>query len=202
MEYYNPEIHHRRSIRLQNYDYSQAGAYFITLCTHQRIELFGEIKDNQMCLNDRGKIVEAMWNTLPKRFSGIELDHFIAMPNHIHGIIVRTQRVAPKVEGVTDQNVKDSMNKLIGYRKSAFRSQMLHEMVRTFKAVVSYHIRRSGKTPEFGWQREYYDHIIRNPKELERIRVYILSNPSKWQEDRLHPLSNWHIEQNHIRNDV
>ena len=63
MGYYNPEIHHRRSIRLQNYDYSQAGAYFITLCTHQRIELFGEIKNNQMFLNERGKIAEAVWNT-------------------------------------------------------------------------------------------------------------------------------------------
>ena len=134
---------------------------------------------------------------MPKRFLGIELDHFIAMPNHIHGIIVRTQRFTPEIKDVINQNSTDSMNKLIEYRKSPSRSQMLHEMVRTFKAVVSYHIRRSGKTPEFSWQREYYDHIIRNPKELDRIRTYILNNPCKWQEDKLHPHSNWHIEYNH-----
>ena len=72
---------------------------------------------------------------------------------------------------------------------------MLHEMVRTFKAVASYHLRRSGKTPDFRWQREYYEHIIRTPQELDIIRAYILTNPSRWQQDKLHPLSNWHTQQ-------
>ena len=93
MNQYNPAIHHRRSIRLEDYDYSQEGAYFVTICTHERVEVFGEIRNNDLHINERGEIVQAMWNTLPRRFLGIELDHFVVMPNHIHGIIVRTQRI-------------------------------------------------------------------------------------------------------------
>ena len=78
MGQYNPEIHHRRSIRLKEYDYSQAGAYFITICTHKRVEMFGEITNDGLHINERGEIIEAMWDTLPNRFPGIELDHFIA----------------------------------------------------------------------------------------------------------------------------
>ena len=198
MGQYNPEVHHRRSIRLKDYDYSQEGAYFITICTYKRIEVFGEIKNNDLHINERGEIVQAMWNTLPQRFPGIELDHFVVMPNHVHGIIVRTQQFTPNIEHNNDkalQNKLAIMSKLSTYRKSPYRSQMLYEMVRTFKSVASYHLRRNGRTPDFHWQREYYEHIIRNPKELDTIRTYIINNPSRWQQDKLHPLSNWHAKQ-------
>ncbi len=191
MGYYNPEIHHRRSIRLKDYDYSQLGAYFITICTYGRMELFGEIRNNEMCLNERGKIAEAMWDTLPKRFAGTELDHFVVMPNHVHGIIVRTQPIALKIsEGIrgtiNGTPTLETVNRLRTYRMAPHRKQMLNEMIRTFKAVTSYYIHTSG-TPEFAWQREYYEHVIRNAKELDVIREYIINNPAKWGEDKLHP---------------
>ena len=203
MGYYNPEIHHRRSIHLKDYDYSQAGAYFITICTYRRAEMFGEITNDGLHINERGEIVQAMWNTLSHRFPGIELDHFIAMPNHLHGIIVRTQQITPEIENNGDKVVRLSNQAIISnldiYRKSRYRPQMLHEMVRTFKAVASYHLRRGGKTPDFRWQREYYEHIIRTPQELDIIRAYILNNPFRWQQDKLHPLSNWYPKQNQPR---
>ena len=200
MEKYNPAIHHRRSIRLNDYDYSQEGAYFVTICTYQRLELFGKIKENVMFLDHRGEIAHNMWDTLPERFPGVELDHCIVMPNHIHGILVRTQRLAPKIvntdiKKIHNQPSTERTNMLLTSRKSPYRTQMLYEMIRAFKAVTSYHVRRSGQTPEFGWQREYYEHIIRDSKELDRIRTYIINNPSRWQQDKLHPLSTWHLEQ-------
>lgn len=87
---YNPEIHHRRSIRLKGYDYSQPGAYFVTIVTHQRQCLFGEIVNNEMILNDYGKIAAQCWNDIPKHFPNAILDEFVIMPNHIHGIITNT----------------------------------------------------------------------------------------------------------------
>ena len=84
---YNPDKHHRRSIRLKDYDYNQPGSYFITICTHEKKCLFGEIVDYEMHLNDAGQIVEALWSKIPQHFPGIELDAYVTMPNHFHGII-------------------------------------------------------------------------------------------------------------------
>ena len=85
---FNPKIHNRRSIRLQGYDYSQAGAYFVTICTHNRKCLFGDIADGEMWLNDAGRMVQAVWDEIPAHYPGIDIDAFVIMPNHIHGIIV------------------------------------------------------------------------------------------------------------------
>jgi putative transposase len=85
---FNPDKHHRRSIRLKSYDYSRAGAYFVTICTHGRECLFGEVMDGAMRLNDAGQSVQAEWVRLPERFQTIELDEFVIMPNHLHGIIL------------------------------------------------------------------------------------------------------------------
>ena len=85
---YNPDIHHRRSIRLKNYDYSQAGAYYVTICTEDRKCLFGKVADGKMILNAGGQMVQAVWSEMPVNYSGVEIDQFIVMPNHIHGIIV------------------------------------------------------------------------------------------------------------------
>src|SRR5437870_1532002 len=93
---YHPERHHRQSLRLNDYDYSQQGAYFVTICTYKRFEVFGEIRDSEMYVSGQGEIAQAMWNTLPNRFPGIELDAFVVMPNHLHGIVVRSQYVAPQ----------------------------------------------------------------------------------------------------------
>ena len=85
---YNPDIHHRRSIRLKEYDYSQAGAYFITICTQNRLHLFGEIVNDKMVLNDAGKMVEQTWNEIPVFYDGFGVNEYIVMPNHFHGVIV------------------------------------------------------------------------------------------------------------------
>ncbi len=188
---YNPEIHHRHSIRLKDYDYSHEGAYFVTICTKGRSMFFGEIKNNEMFLNTCGEIAQVTWNSIPRRFPGVELDHFVVMPNHVHGILVRTQRVALEDNDVIGESSTDGKNRLKMYRNSSYRYQTLSETIRTFKAVISYEARRKGNTPDFEWQREYYDHIIRNPEELAIIRAYIVNNPSKWQDDKLHPLSHW-----------
>jgi len=87
---YDPNRHHRRSIRLKNYDYSQAGAYFVTICTHGHIHLFGEVVDGEMRLNPFGEIVQAVWFDLPQHYGHVQLDAFVVMPNHVHGIIVLT----------------------------------------------------------------------------------------------------------------
>jgi len=195
MGYYNPEIHHRRSIRLKDYDYSQMGAYFVTICTFRGKEIFGEVEDSAMILNRQGAIASAMWQTLPRRFSGLELDHFVVMPNHIHGILVRTERLKPATKEPTAQNQpSDQLNKLQMYRKSPYRSQTLCEIVRTFKGVTSYYVRRSdGNMTGFGWHRNFFEHIIRNGKELDALRAYILNNPTRWQKDKLHPQSGWKL---------
>ena len=85
---YNSNIHHRRSIRLKRYDYTQRGAYFVTICTHQRNCLFGEIVDGEIKLNTNGEIARGSWLSIPRYFKNVELDEFVIMPNHLHGIII------------------------------------------------------------------------------------------------------------------
>ena len=193
---YNPAIHHRRSIRLQGYDYTKCGAYFVTICTKNNVAMFGEVVDGVMHMNDGGKIAQRLWNTLSKRFPGVELDAFVVMPNHLHGILVRTHRepVMPssntasgnRETHIASQTIADTTNIFHAYRKDPRRRQHLSEMIRTFKAVTSYTVRRNG-TPNFAWKHDYYERIIRNEQELEFIRLYIANNPAKWQDDSLHP---------------
>ena len=85
---YNPDIHHRRSIRLRGYDYSQKGLYFVTICTQDRLCLFGDIENGEMNLNDAGKMVRTIWDQIPAHYCGVEIDQFVVMPNHIHGIVI------------------------------------------------------------------------------------------------------------------
>ncbi len=175
---YNPDIHHRRSIRLRNYDYSQAGAYFVTICTHHRECLFGEITNRAMRLNDAGKIAAQCWQDIPVHFSHAALDEWTVMPNHVHGIIVITDtarrgtaRRAPTTE-----------------RFGKPVSGSLPTVVRSYKSAVTRHINILRDTPGNRlWQPNYWEHIIRNENELHRIREYIRNNPARWQEDALHP---------------
>ncbi len=193
MGQYNSAIHHRRSIRLKNYDYSQLGAYFVTICTKQGMHLFGEIKDNQMVLSRQGEIAYNMWLTLPNRFPGIELDHFVVIPNHVHGIIVRTERLIPELQEARKVFTSpDQMNKMQLHRSSPYRSQMLCEIVRIYKGATCYYARRSNEGANgFDWHRDHFEHVIRNDEELNTMRTYIINNPANWLEDKLHPASDW-----------
>ena len=183
--WYNPEIHHRQSIRLKGYEYSRKGAYFVTICTWNRECLFGNISDGQMVLNGAGKIVGRVWEDLPARFPSVELDVFGVMPNHVHGIIAivgaglappntRVQQAAPL--------------QALPQKGAAGSAPTLGDVVRAFKSIsairVNGHLSRSGQPL---WQRNYYEHIIRTDDELNRIRQYIRDNPMSWLEDRENP---------------
>jgi len=170
---YNPAIHHRRSIRLRGYDYSQNGAYFVTICTQNRAFLFGEVVDGNMHLSDSGRVVQATWDGLPSHYAGVACDAFVVMPDHIHGIIILNER-----EVVTDSDgVCTSTPVPTGKR----RYHGLPEIVRGFKTFSSRQTNQLRGIPGVRvWQRNYYEHIIRNESALNRIRAYIARNPAQW----------------------
>ena len=162
---YDPNIHHRRSIRLVGYDYARSGAYFITICTHNRQCIFGDIVEEVMNLNELGNIVRAHWQDLEKHHPNVEIDESIVMPNHLHGII--------SLDGRSDDRLKS-----------------ISEIIRGFKTFSARRINkildRKG-TPI--WQRNYYERIVRTEDELENVRHYIINNPMNWDTDtdRHHP---------------
>jgi REP element-mobilizing transposase RayT len=208
---YNPQIHHRRSIRLQGYDYSQNGAYFITLCTHNRECLFGQIQNGQMILNEYGKIVEQCWNNLSNHYDNIELDAYVIMPNHFHGIILITDNVdnVDNVRAIRELPIHElpihelpihelpihelPIHELPIHelprqqqkqRQQQRRKMLLPKIVGRFKTNSAKQINQMRNTPGISvWQRNYYEHIIRDEKSLENIRNYIINNPAKWQDD-------------------
>lgn len=176
---FSPDIHHRRSIRLRNYDYSQAGAYFITLCTHKRECLFGAMVGDIVQLNEAGRLVQNIWDVLPEHYSCVELDFFVVMPNHIHGIVVLNgvgaQFIAPVHDGATNSG---AMN----------LAPTVGEIIRAFKARCTHSINHlRGVQGVSIWQRNYYEHIIRNESSLQEIREYIANNPAQWAIDRENP---------------
>ena len=212
MNKYNPKIHHRKSIRLKGYDYSQAGFYFVTICCQHRACLFGGIVDGAMILNDAGKMVINEWLKLKKRFKNIELQEYVVMPNHFHGIVEivgatlvvaqnnattynvmgnirkgQPQGIAPtdKTIAHTDKTVDhtdktvDHTDKTVGDMVGAFESITTVEYIR---CVKNNHWQPfDGKL----WQRNFWEHIIRNENEYRRITQYILDNPKKWAMDKL-----------------
>jgi putative transposase len=147
----------RRSLRLQGYDYSQAGAYFVTICTRNRIALFGEVTNNDVRLNRTGMIVKETWDALPAHYPNIALDSFVVMPNRIHGIILLGDESGPQ--------------------------RGIPEIVRGFKTYSARRVNESRDKRDALWQRGYYEHVIRNEKSLDRIRGYITSNPARWADD-------------------
>ncbi len=187
---YNPEQNHRRSIRLQGYDYTQPGAYFVTICTQTRACLFGAVADGAMRLNNPGQIAKAAWDELSARFPSVRLDAFIVMPNHVHGIIIvgaqfiAPQKTPPTIVGAQFIAPSDGFD---GTNQGVINpAPTLGEMVRAYKAASTRLIRQAG-TPDFAWQRNYYEHVIRDEESLDRIRQYILDNPARWTFDRENP---------------
>ena len=162
MKIYNPDKHHRRTIRLQNYDYSQSGAYFVTICTKERQNLFGKIDNDILTLNSIGEIAETEWHKTSHVRSNVELDEYIIMPNHLHGIIL-----------ITNES-NDTKSETGG----------LGEIIRAFKTFSARRINNMRKTTGVPlWQRGFYEHIIRNDDDLNRIRDYIINNPLNWTKD-------------------
>ena len=158
----------RRSIRLQAYDYSEAGMYYITICTKDKAFLFGNIQEGNMITSNRGKIVEATLLNISKRFPQVLLDEYIIMPNHIHFII--------QIVGAIPCGRPPTLGKIIG----AFKSESVYNYLQYIK---KYSLKESCLL----WQRNYYEHVIRNDEDLERIREYIQMNPLQWKQDSENP---------------
>ncbi len=182
---YDPERHHRRSIRLKGYDYSRPGAYFVTICTQDRLCLFGEVVDGEMQLNDAGRMVKKWWVELNRKFPGVRTDKYVVMPNHFHGIIIivgADLRVCP------DNGMGAHANEL-----GAHIGAPLPEIVQWLKTMTTNEylrgVKQSGWPPFRGrlWQQNYYEHIIRNEDSLNRICQYITENPLRWHLDRENP---------------
>lgn len=194
---FNPDIHHRRSIRLRDYDYSQAGAYFVTICASNRECLFGNIHDNAITLNDAGRMIEAWWEELPHKFPTIDRDVSVIMPNHFHGIVAIVgaalcgrpasghSRPAPRrINPASDQIPRGHPHRgapTLGNIVDWFKTMTTNAYIRGVKKChwQPFH----GKL----WQRNYYEHIIRDENDLNSIREYIITNPVRWANDEENP---------------
>jgi len=177
---YNSDSHPKKSLRLKEYDYSRLGAYFITICTYEKECIFGKVENEYMLLNQFGKIVLEFWNNLPERYANIKLDSFVIMPNHVHGII----KIIDTVGAIHELPLQTANTN----QKTKRRRMLIPKVVGYFKmnsAKQINTIRNSTDIPV--WQRNYYEHIIRNENKLNKIREYIHNNPLKWHLDRDNP---------------
>ena len=207
---YDPEIHHRRSIRLKGYDYSQSGFYYITLCCQDREHFFGEIIDDEMVLNDAGKMVEKWFHELENKFTDIRCDEMVVMPNHCHFIVnniggktvgadlcVCPYSDSPTVEttvGPLGEHVGSPQRPVpgepsggpLGASLGEHVGSPLRSVVQWFKTMTTNEYIRGVKNIGWRrfngklWQRNYWEHVVRNEKSLENIRNYIINNPAKW----------------------
>ncbi|MCZ4693613.1 transposase [Ancylomarina euxinus] len=196
----------RRSIRLKNYDYSQEGKYFITICCQDRTCLFGKIDKGEMILNEAGKMIESEWLALKSRFPNIVLDEFVVMPNHFHGIlgIVDKNAVVPTNNNVETplagvQNNKTGKPDIgqpqgsapTGITPTIKTNPTVGNIIGAFKSITSVEYIKGIETKNWNqfkkrlWQRNYWEHIIRNDGAFDRISEYIQNNPRKWNEDKL-----------------
>jgi putative transposase len=168
----------RRSIRLKGYDYSQPGGYFVTICTKNHAPIFGGIRDGEMVLNEIGQIASEEWQKSIHIRKEIKLDAWVVMPNHIHGIVIITQG--------EDVDVGAHGRAPLPYPRRSPRS--LGSFIAGFKSSVTKRINKLRNTPgQPVWQRNYYEHIIRNEDDLGITRQYIARNPIQWDLDRYHP---------------
>ncbi|MGH3089021.1 MAG: transposase [Rubrobacteraceae bacterium] len=168
---------------MRNYDYSCAGAYFVTVCAVDQGRLFGEVSDGEMEENDYAEAVRHCWEDLPDHYPHAALDAFVIMPNHIHGIVVLTGRSPVPTDGERADDER------AGFKPAptggAPPRHGLPEIVRALKTYSARRINALRGTPGAAvWQRGYYEHVVRDERDMERIREYIVSNPRNWQKDR------------------
>lgn len=164
----------RHTFRLQGYDYSKEGAYFITICTYERRHLFGNVAENTFNCSSVGSIAREMWFKIPEHFGNVNLDEFIVMPNHVHGIVFIHSNVGVKFNAPTNYGSH--------YSNISPRQGTLSVMIRTYKSAVTHTCKVNGYDL-FRWQRNYYEHVIRNEDDLREIRDYVIYNPLKWEFD-------------------
>lgn len=158
-------------MRLPDYDYTQSGVYFVTICTHRLASRFGRIEDGIMQLNELGELVEGEWQRTADVRQSVEIDLFVVMSNHLHGLIC----------------ISDSRNKPAEGSSASMRANSLGSIIAQFKSIVtkrSKHLANPVHMPI--WKRNYYDHIVRNERSLERICNYIIENLARWSKDRFY----------------
>lgn len=212
---YDPERHHRRTMRLREYDYAKAGAYFVTICMQDRANVLGEVVDGVMRTNDAGQMVNTVWTELPVFYPGVDIDGFVVMPNHIHGIVLlvgaapRGRPGSPAAHGIGEnddaqleicetESITNNVRTLKpGRPRGAAPTDVglsLADVVHRFKTMTTNRyadgVRQSGWAHFHGrlWQRDYYEHVIRDEASLNRIRRYIEENPMMWADDDENPL--------------
>ena len=212
---YDSQKNNRRSIRLRDYDYTSPGAYFITICTQGRKPVFGEIVNNEMQLNELGESLQLIWNALPERFSNLELDYFVIMPDHIHGIIIiketdfvfaedsykselperfrnstSSKRATNRVSAAFSPSHPEGAINRAPTEQPSLRSADENRILTLGEVIRTFkaaitHKIRSQGRLDFKWQRNYYEHIIRKDDDLDSVRQYIIDNPAQWAEDSL-----------------
>ncbi|MBW7996547.1 MAG: transposase [Candidatus Glassbacteria bacterium] len=170
----------RRSIRLKDYDYASPGAYFVTVCTHVRKRVFGEIVDGRMSLNEFGLIVVEEWKKTPAIREEVGIDTFAVMPNHLHGIVI----IEELVEGANCRGVRPDARITV----TGPAPKSLGSLINGFKAAVTRQVNFLRHTPGAPlWQRGFYEHVIRDNDSINLIREYIINNPARWSIDRENP---------------
>ena len=181
---FDPSLHHRRSIRLKGYDYRHPGAYFITLCTQDHLHLFGHVEEWEVRLNAAGKMVHEAWLEIPEFYPSCGLDEFVVMPNHFHGVIW----LAPEALGMSIEGHR-SIPESPGMKGTEQNGLSLPEFVKRFKSLTTNRYGdgvASARWPAYTrrlWQRDYFEHIVRNERDLAQIRIYIRENPARWDND-------------------
>jgi REP element-mobilizing transposase RayT len=194
---FDPQKHHRRSIRLKHYDYASEGAYYVTIVTRGRNCVFGEIIDREMYLNEYGRIVQKWWEEIPIHFPNVKTGAFVIMPNHVHGIIsitneCRGEVISPhKNPNKNNIPIEQNLTKPQGGATPPLRKPTLGQIIAYFKYQSTKEINLADNTGVATkiWQRNYYERIIRNEEELKQKTDYILDNPSRWEEDRENPIN-------------
>jgi REP element-mobilizing transposase RayT len=178
---YDPEVHHRRSIRLPGYDYSQDGYYFITICTQNNRKLFGKVRNDKVLMNDAGRSISFCWDELSRKFNHVVLHSKIVMPNHLHGII--------QIDNGVEAHRCVRPSEVEYAPEGGHAGPPLHTIVQWFKTITTNSYIQGVKNngwPRFDkrlWQRNYYEHIIRTEKSLAYISEYIQNNPIHWLKD-------------------
>ncbi len=175
-----------KSARKLGYDYTSDGWYFVTICTKNMEQFFGNITDGKMNLSEIGKIVENYWLEIPKHFPFVELDEFSIMPNHNHGIL-GINNFNCRCNGRDEAVPRLYDGKYPQMSKISPKPKSLSTIVGSFKSVSTKTIHQKFPETNFAWQPRFYDRIIRNEKELDKIRKYIFENVSKWEFDKNNP---------------
>jgi len=169
-----------QSTRFSSWNYGWNGSYFITICTHHHLSSFGNIQNDRMCLSNAGIIVDILWHEIPHHARDIRLSKFVVMPNHIHGILILDGGNCGNT-GIVENNTTPPS---IGCNR--FQNQgknTISSIVGSYKSAVTRHANRLGF--DFKWQTNFWEHIIRDENEFGRISEYIVTNPARWQQDKL-----------------